>query len=248
MTFKQKVVLITGASRGIGCGLALAFGNEKAKVVVNYLTSKKEALEIVKKILGVGGEAIPIKTDISKKKDIEKMVKLVMKKFGRIDILINNAGVSLQPSSWQEISEKNWEKIFKVDLKSVFECSRAVGQIMLKQKYGKIINISSLRGYLGGPEVVAYAAAKAGVDNLTKSFAKALAPYINVNGISLGLMNIGMSRFSSEKQKRDWANKALIRKVGKIEDVINVIKFLADDSSSFITGQTIIVDGGFSLK
>ena len=234
MDFKDKVVLVTGASRGIGAGLALAFAEAGAKVVINYLKSEKEAEQLAKKIKDLGTDFFLVKADVSQRKEVEKMANLVLKKFGRIDFLINNAGIITQNSNWEEITEKDWQKTLLVNLKGVFECSRVIGKIMLKQKYGKIVNISSLRGTFGAPEAIAYAASKAGVENLTKSFAKAFLSFVNVNCLALGRINLGMGYLLKEKKDK---------RIGKIEDVVNRIFFLVSDESKYITGQTLFLDG-----
>ena len=247
--FKDKVVLITGASHGLGRKLAFEFGKEKASVVINYFQSKKEAEEVKDKLKNdYQIEAIVVRADVSKRGDVEKMLEKILNKFNSIDILINNAGIVLDPASWKEINEINWERTLAVNLKGVFECCRAVGQVMLKQKFGKIINISSLRGILGGAEVIAYAAAKAGVDNLTKSFAKALAPDVNVNGLSLRTINIGMGKLIKKNEIEPLTQKTLSKRIGEIDDVINGVFFLASDKSNYITGQTLVIDGGITLK
>ena len=248
MEFQGKTVLITGASRGIGRSLALAFGQHKAKVVVNFLKSSREADEVVQQIRKMKGTAIKVKADVSKRGDVERLVKRTLKEFNKIDILINNAGIVSDKPYWQEISEKDCEMTIVVNLKSVFECSRLVGKLMLKQKRGRIINISSLRGILGASDIVVYGAAKAGVINLTKSFAKALAPNVNVSCLCLGGMNIGMSKTAEVDKVKKGPKKTLSKRTGKVEDIVNAILFLASEKSGFITGQTLIVDGGASLR
>lgn len=247
MNFANKIVFVTGASRGIGNALAIAFAEKKAKVVVNYNSSKKEAEKTVKQITDSGGQAIKIKANVSKKKEVDKMVKQIIKKEKKIDILINNAGV-VESSSWRNLNDKDWQKVIEVNLKGVFECSRAVGLLMLSQKYGKIINISSLRGLLGAEDIIAYGAAKAGVINLTKSFAKALSPNVNVNCIALGRMNIGMSKTANKNKVKKFSKETLVKRIGNIDDIVKAVFFFASQESSFITGQTLIVDGGMSLK
>lgn len=247
MNFQNKVVLITGSGRGIGASLALAFAQSGASVIVNYFHSKKEAILVVNKIKTLGRKAIAIKADVSKRKDVEFLVNEAIRKFGRIDVLINNAGI-VESCSWENISEKDWHRTIDINLKGVFECGRIVGQQMLKQKYGKIINIVSLRGFLGAEDIMAYAAAKAGVINLTKSFAKAFAPFVNVNCLCLGPINVGMNQKNNLERNKQLTNQTLIKRLGKIEDVINGVRFLASDKSSFITGHILMVDGGANLK
>jgi 3-oxoacyl-[acyl-carrier protein] reductase len=248
MKFQNKIILITGAGKGIGRELAIFLSkNNNSRIIINYSKSKNQAVNTVKEISKLGGQAIAIRADISKRNDVLKMVNKTIKRFGRIDILINNAGI-VEANDWKNISDKEWQRVVDVNLKGTFECSRAAGQIMLRQKHGKIINISSLRGILGASDIIAYSTAKAGVINLTKSFAKALAPYVNVNCLVLGRMNIGMNRTDDKKLIKDFAGETLVKRMGSIDDIIASVDFLTSDKSSFITGQTLIVDGGASLK
>jgi 3-oxoacyl-[acyl-carrier protein] reductase len=247
ITFENKVVLITGASRGIGRQLALAFSKQGAVVVANYHNSKKEALSLEKTVKDNGGQIILEYADISKRKDVKKMSESISRRYGRIDILVNNAGVVTEPADWMSLREDGWKRTIGVNLKGVYECSRCVGKTMLNQKYGKMINISSVVSISGADYAVAYAAAKAGVDNLTKSFAKALSPYVNVNSIAFGRLNLGIN------SKRDASihcmmKDNLMQRPGQAEDAINTVFFLASDASGFITGQTLVVDGGGSLR
>jgi len=242
--FKNKVVLITGASQGIGQGLALAFAKHQAKIIVNYHKSKSKANKLTQTINQNHSQALAIKADVSKQKQVNVLIKKSLKQFKTIDILVNNACAIYQPTNWQKTSASNFNKTLAVNLTGVFNLIQAVAPIMLKQQSGKIINISSTAGILGRIQAPAYSAAKAGVINLTKAFAKELAPHINVNCIAPGPVKTG------------WHPPATIRKIqpliplkklAKIKDVVNSTLFLASDQASHITGHTLILDGGFSL-
>lgn len=246
--FKGQVILITGASHGIGKGCALKFASEGAIVIINYLKSKKAANEIVKTIeQSQKGQAIAIKADISKINQVNRMIKQTIKKFHRIDILINNAGVEYLPATWKDISPSNWNKTISTNLTGVFNCVKIVSPIMLKQKKGKIVNLSSVAGFTGSAQSPAYTASKAGVINLTQAFAKELGPYINVNSIAPGWTNTKWHQNQESKIKQIILKKTPLKRLGEIDDVVNAIEFLISEKSKFITGQTLIVDGGATL-
>lgn len=246
--FKDQVILVTGASHGIGKGCALKFASEGAIVIVNYLKSKKAANEVVKTIeQSQKGQAIAIKGDISKINQVNRMIKQIIKKFHQIDILINNAGIVYEPADWKSISSSNWEKTFATNLAGTFNCIKAVAPIMLKQKKGKILNISSTSGFFGNTYSPAYTASKAGVINLTQAFAKELAPYINVNGVAPGWTNTRWHKYKDKKYKQGIIDNTPLKRIGEIDDITNTIEFLISEKSNFITGQTLIVDGGATL-
>ena len=246
--FKDQVILVTGASHGIGKGCALKFASEGAIVIVNYLKSKKAANEVVKTIeQSQKGQAIAIKADVSKINQVNRMVKQIIKKFHRIDILINNAGIVYEPADWKNISSSNWEKTFATNLSGTFNCIKAVAPIMLKQKKGKILNISSTSGLFGNTYSPAYTASKAGVINLTQAFAKEMAPYINVNSVAPGWTNTRWHKYKDKKYKQGVIDNTPLKRIGEIDDITNTIEFLISEKSNFITGQTLIVDGGATL-
>lgn len=248
MEFQNKVVLITGASRGIGRGLALAFGKRKAKVVVNYLKSKKEAKKVTDQIKKLNGQAVAVKADVSKRKDVDKMVKKVLKEFDRIDVLINNTGVVHKPADWRKVSEANFRKTWEVNLTGTFNCIKEVAPIMLKQKSGKIVNIASLAGVNpGGARAPAYTAAKAGVINLTKAFAQELAPCINVNAVAPSWVRTDWHIRKGKRFFKMVEKVVPMKRIAEIEDIVQAVFFLVSDKANFITGQTLIIDGGVSL-
>ena len=248
MKLKDKVAIITGASRGIGRAIALLFAEEGAKVVVNYLHSKEKAEEVLSKIKEIGGEAILIQGDVSKEEDRRKMVEETIKQFERIDILVNNAGVYFR-NTLEESNEEIWEKTINNDLKAPFMLSKLVSEIMLKQKSGKIINIASIAGIKPRGKSIEYQIAKAGVIKMTKALALALAPYINVNCISPGHTMTDMTGYDKdpEKKKRTESNIPLGR-IGQPEDIAKAALFLASSDSDYITGANLVVDGGRSLN
>jgi 3-oxoacyl-[acyl-carrier protein] reductase len=248
MKLKGKVALITGAGRGIGKAIALEFAKEGSNVIINYNKSKNEAEEVKNEIEKLGSKAIAIKADVSKKDDVEKMVETILKEFKRIDILVNNAGI-ISVAPFQKLDEEEWDKIMDTNLKGVFLCSKAVSEAMIKQRSGKIINISSIYGSIfGGQYVAHYCASKAGTANLTKSLAQALAPNIQVNSISPGNIDTEMTRRAGDDFIKGVIEKTPLKRLGKPEEIAKTAVFLASSDSDFITGQNIIVDGGLSLE
>ena len=249
MELEGKVAIITGSSRGIGKAMALKFASEGAKVVVNAL-HLEGAKKVSDEIQRGGGEAIAIKADVSQKAEVQEMVERVLESFGAVHILVNNAGIS-HSSPIVEVKEEDWDLVQRVNLKGAFLCTQAVLGQMMKQKYGKIINISSLAA-LGcyNPGAAAYAAAKAGVISLTKSTAREAGPYgINVNCICPGriLTDMVFAAHGEEGGKRfieEGKKLSIMGRIGSPEDIANLALFLASDKSSFITGQIIRMDGG----
>jgi len=236
--FKDKVVLISGSSRGIGRHLAIEFGKLHAIVIVNYLKSKRKALKIVREINENGGRASAIKADVSKIKEVKTMCQRIMDNHSAIDILINNAGGVFENIDWTKHNSNSWSKTIDVNLTGVFNCIHTIAPIMISQKSGRILNISSLRSMLGATDIVAYAAAKAGANNLTKSYAKILGPNVNVNSLVLGRID----------NDNEVPTENLIGRSGNYKDVFSTVSFLTSPESDFITGQTLVVDGGASLK
>lgn len=248
MKLKNKVALITGAGKGIGKAIAIEFAKEGANIIINYNKSREGAEKVKNKIEKTGSKVIVIKADVSKKEEIEEMIEKTLNEFKRIDILVNNAGV-ISAAPLQELTEEDWDKIMDVNLKGVFLCSKAVSKIMIKQKSGKIINISSIYGSIFGAEyVMHYCASKAGVANLTKSLAQVLAPHIQVNSISPGNIDTEMTRRAGDDFIKKVIEKTPLKRLGKPEEIAKVAVFLASSDSDFITGQNIVVDGGLSLE
>lgn len=248
MKLKNKVALITGSSRGIGKAIALEFAKEGAALVINYLHSKKEAEEVASKAKELGVPAIVVKADVSNPNEVALMTKKALKEFGKIDVLVNNAGVA-NVIPLEKLSKTDWRKILDINLIGTFLCSQQVAQSMLKRKSGTIINISSIVGlnYCTSQKRMDYSASKAGVINLTKSLAKQLAPYIRVNSVAPGYTLTDFHKDMTEEKKRQVIEKIPLRRIGEPIDIARVVLFLASDSASYITGEVLVVDGGYSL-
>jgi 3-oxoacyl-[acyl-carrier protein] reductase len=247
MRLKGKVALVTGGGRGIGKAISLALAKEGAKVCVNYFHSKDASEDVVKKIKENGGEAISYRADISKLEEVNRMVEEVSKKFGRIDILTNNAGLNID-KYLMIMNEEEWNKVIDVNLKGTFNCSKAVSRIMIGQRSGNIINISSVSAISGTAGQTNYSAAKGGMISFTKSLARELAPFgIRVNALAPGLIDTEMA----EKMPKEMLDQILemtpLKRIGKPEEVAKVVTFLVSEEADYITGQVIRVDGGLAM-
>ncbi|MDD3653520.1 MAG: 3-oxoacyl-ACP reductase FabG [Desulfotomaculaceae bacterium] len=243
----RKTVIITGASRGIGKATAELFSAKGWNVLINYSASDKEAFAILRNLQLKGSEVDLYKADVSNRRKVKQMVDYCLNKYGTIDVLINNAGVSKQ-SLFSEITVDEWNEILAVNLTGVFNCCQSVLPIMLKNKYGKIINVSSIWGMVGASCEVHYSAAKAGVIGLTKALAKELGPSnIQVNCVAPGIIETDMLSKLSFKELSDLKEATPLMKLGKPEDVANCILFLASEEANFITGQVVSPNGGFVI-
>lgn len=244
MKLKDRGAIITGAARGIGKAIALILVREGARVAL--VDIEKERLETLKQeVEKKGGQAIPLSCDITKSSEVMAMVNQVYNVFGRIDILVNNAGI-IRRGTIETVTEEDWDRVMEVNLKGTFLCSKAVVEVMKKQGYGKIVNVSSIAGKMGDiTSAPGYGPSKAGVDALTKTLARQLASYgINVNGVSPHAIETEMSaQWSAERRKEIIASIPLGR-LGKPEDVAEAVLFLASDEASFITGEILDVNGG----
>ncbi|MGB3692381.1 MAG: 3-oxoacyl-[acyl-carrier-protein] reductase [Spirulinaceae cyanobacterium] len=241
----NQVALVTGASRGIGKATAFALATEGAKVVVNYARSSGAADEVVATITEAGGEAIALQADVSQESEVEALVKESKEKFGRIDILVNNAGIT-RDTLLLRMKPADWQAVIDLNLTGVFLCSRAVSKIMLKQKSGRIINITSVAGQMGNPGQANYSAAKAGVIGFTKTIAKELASRgITANAVAPGFISTDMT----EDLKAEGILKFIpLGRYGQPEEVAGMIRFLASDpAAAYITGQVFNVDGGMVM-
>jgi len=251
----DKIALVTGASKGIGRAIAIAFAKEGANVIVNYFKSEDDANDVVKEIDALGRAAIPVKADVSKIHEVEAMVRRTIDQFGRIDILVNNAGVSTM-GLLVDLTDQEWDYNMDVNAKGVFLCCRAVARHMIGQRYGKIINISSAAGKTGARFLSHYCASKFAVIGLTQSLALELAPYgINVNAVCPGYVETDMQSrelvweaklrgISPEEVKRGYLGCVPLGRLGKPEDVAKIVVFLASAQSDYMTGQAINVTGG----
>ena len=250
LDFKDKVAVVTGASRSIGRAIALALARRGCAVTVNYSKSRDEADEVVKSIKEMDGKAIAVQCDISKREEVEAMFKATIDAFGKVDILVNNAGVAFG-GSLLETTDEAWDKQMAVNLKGVFLCSQVAARYMVERNYGKIVNISSNSGFgIAMDGETSYAVSKAGVIQLTKSSAYDLGKYnINVNCVAPGAVDTVMlkgNRSDEEYEKvlEGRRNRASLGITGTPEDIANAVLFFASDESRYITGKTLLVDGG----
>jgi 3-oxoacyl-[acyl-carrier protein] reductase len=245
MKLKDKVALVTGASRGLGKAIALELAAEGARVTVNYMKSASQAEEVVKEIISRGGTAAAVQADITSLPEVEKMVDGLYEQCGRIDILVNNAGVT-RDELLLSMTPEDWELVIKTNLGGLFNCTKAVAKYMMVQKSGRIINISSVAGERGGRGQSNYAASKGGINALTRSVAMELAPKkITVNAVAPGVVETEMSSTVIRRAKDIILDSVALKRLGQPEEIAKVVAFLASDASSYITGEVIRVDGGF---
>ncbi|QFF98503.1 3-oxoacyl-[acyl-carrier-protein] reductase [Psychrobacillus glaciei] len=242
-----KSAIVTGASRGIGKDIALYLAKEGAKVAVNYSGSKEKAEAVVEEIKSLGGEAFAVQANVDHAEDVQKLISETMENFGAIDILVNNAGIT-RDNLLMRMKEQEWDDVLNTNLKGVFLCTKAVTRQMMKQRHGRIINITSIVGVSGNPGQANYVAAKAGVIGLTKSTALELASRnITVNSVAPGFITTDMTDALSEEVKTQMLNQIPLAKFGNPEDIAKAVAFLASDDANYITGQTLHVNGGMYM-
>lgn len=243
----DTAAIVTGSSRGIGKAIALALARAGADLAVTYNLRAADAEGVAEEIRSLGHNAITVQLEVSKRESIRKMVSEALNAFGHIDVLVNNAGV-LQQKPFQTISDQDWDAIIDTNLKGTFICSQEVLPLMQRQGHGRIINMASSGGQLGGPLAVHYSASKAGVICLTKSLARIGAPDVLVNCISPGLIDTDMTLAEIHSENgREKIRQIPLQRPGLAEEVADVAVFLAGKHSSYITGQTINVNGGLYL-
>ncbi|MBE9070942.1 3-oxoacyl-[acyl-carrier-protein] reductase [Leptolyngbya cf. ectocarpi LEGE 11479] len=243
---QDQVAIITGSSRGIGKAAALALAAEGASVVVNYARSSTAADEVVAEITGAGGSAIALQADVSQEDQVDALVKATKDQFGRIDVLVNNAGIT-RDTLLLRMKPADWQAVIDLNLTGVFLCTRAVAKIMLKQRSGRIINISSVAGLMGNPGQANYSAAKAGVIGFTKTVAKEMAGRsVTVNAVAPGFIETDMT---NELPNTEEILKYIpLGRYGQVSEVAGLIRFLASDpAAAYITGQVMNVDGGMVM-
>ncbi|MCR8983731.1 3-oxoacyl-[acyl-carrier-protein] reductase [Brevibacillus laterosporus] len=242
-----KVALITGASRGIGRAIALKYAEAGANIIVNYSGNAAKAQETVAEIEKLGREAIMIRANVGNTEEAENMVKEALERFGKIDILVNNAGIT-RDNLLMRMKESEWDEVINVNLKGVFNMTKALTRPMMKQRSGSIINITSVVGVLGNAGQANYVAAKAGVIGLTKTTARELASRnIKVNAIAPGFVDTDMTDVLPEDVKSGILAQIPFNRLGSADEISSVALFLASDASSYMTGQTLHVDGGMYM-
>jgi 3-oxoacyl-[acyl-carrier protein] reductase len=247
MHLDGQVAIVTGASRGIGRAVAIALAKVGAKVVINYAGNAEAAEEVRKTIISGGGQAITFQANVADNNAVDALVKAAIDTYGKIDILVNNAGIT-KDALLMRMKDEDWDAVINTNLKGIFYCTKAVSKVMMKQRSGKIINMTSVVGIMGNAGQANYAAAKAGVIGFTKSMAKELASRgINVNAIAPGFIATDMTNALSDQVKSDLAAKVPLNRLGTPEDVAAAVVFLATDSAKYITGQTLNVDGGMVM-
>lgn len=245
--FENKIVLVTGAGRGIGASIAKRFASEGAEVIVNYSGNDEAAQKTVDEITATGGQAQKYKCSVNDSESVKVMIDEIIKEFGRIDILVNNAGIT-KDGLMLRMTDEDFDRVIDVNLKGTFNCTKYVSKYMLKQKSGKIINISSVVGLSGNAGQVNYSASKAGIIGITKSAAKELSSRgITVNAVAPGYVDTDMTKVLSDNIRNEILKNIPLQRMGNVEDISNCVAFLASEDASYITGQVISVDGMVSI-
>lgn len=244
---KEKVALVTGAGRGIGKAIALKLAEYGADVIINYNGSKEAAETIAEQITAMGRNAITIKANVAVKEECEQMFQEIKETFGKIDILVNNAGIT-RDNLAMRMSEEDFDQVVDINLKGAFFCMQQATTMMMKKRYGKIINISSISGVRGNPGQINYCATKAGLIGMTKSLAKEVASRnITVNAVAPGFIYSDMTEVLSDQVKEAALSQIPLKRMGQPEEIAETVAFLASNRASYITGQTILVDGGMGI-
>ena len=247
MENEKKVALVTGASRGIGRAIALALSGKGYDLVINYAGAPTEAEEVKAAIEAAGGRAMIVHCDVSRAEDVAAMFDEIKKEFGRLDVLVNNAGIT-RDSLLVRLKEENWDAVIDTDMKSVFLTIKAAAPMMMKQRQGAIVNIASVVGITGNAGQINYSAAKAGVIGMTKTAAKELASRgVRVNAVAPGFIATAMTAVLPEKVKEDMIHSIPLGRMGQAEDVAHAVCFLVSDEAAYITGQVLTVEGGMVM-
>ena len=241
----NKVVVVTGGSRGIGAQIVKTLANENYKVILNYNNSKEQAEKIQQELLEQGKEIEIIKADVSKREETEKLIQFAINKFNKIDVLINNAGIS-QEGLFTDVTEEEWQKIINTNLNSVFYCNQQALKYMIQEQQGCIINISSIWGETGASCEVAYSTTKAAINGMTKALAKEVGPSnIRVNAIAPGIIDTDMNKNLTIEERKQIKEQIPLNKIGKAIDIAKCVKWLVEDE--YTTGQIISINGGWYI-
>jgi len=249
MTFAGRVVLVTGAARGIGRAIAAAFAGEKASVVLNDVGPQDRLQAVAGELSAATAcRVIVIAADVKRYDEVQEMVRRVGREFGRLDVLVNNAGI-IRRGSIETVTEQDWDDVIGVNLKGAFNCCKAAADIMIRQRYGKMINVSSVAAKTGDiTSAPGYGPSKAGMDALTKTLARQLAHYgINVNGVAPHAIETDMSAEWPPEKRKAIIEAIPLKRLGKPEDVAEAVLFLASEKAAFITGEILDVNGGFIM-
>jgi 2-deoxy-D-gluconate 3-dehydrogenase len=245
----DKIAIVTGASKGLGHGVALALANAGAHVVVTS-RSLERAEPVAAEIRAMGRQALPLDLEVRSLESIDAMVASTTERFGRIDVLVNNAGINI-PEPALEVTEEHWDRLMDINLKGLFFCAQKVGQVMVSQGQGKIINIGSQMGFVGGKLRAAYCSSKGGVVQLTKVLAIEWARHgVNVNGVAPTFIETPLTAamFEDKDFYQEVVNNILFGRVGEVEDILGAVVFLSSPAADLITGHTLLVDGGWTIR
>ena len=247
MHFADHVAVVTGASRGIGRAIALRLAAGGARVVVNYHSSQAAADQVVEQIKAAGGQAIAVQADVSHPDQAQALIDAAQKAFGRVDILVNNAGTT-RDTLIMRMSEEDWDQVIDTNLKGAFNCIKAVSRTMMRQRSGRIVNVTSVSGLYGNAGQANYAAAKAGLIGLTKTVAKELGPRgITCNAVAPGYVPTDLTASLPPDLVDVAIHRTILGRAGTAEDMAAAVAFLASGDASFVTGQILTVDGGLSM-
>ena len=247
MYFSERVAIVTGGGRGIGRAIALKLAEAGATVIINDVGDSEPAEGVAEEIRKMGRESLVVLADVSQSTEVASLVSNTVEKYGKIDILVNNAGIT-RDQLIVRMSDDEWDKVLGINLKGVFVCSKAVLRPMMKQRWGRIISISSIVGLIGNPGQANYASAKAGIIGLTRTIAKEVASRgITANAIAPGFIDTPMTQQLPEERKQELMNQVPLGFLGTPRDVAEVVAFLASEEARYITGQVVTVDGGISL-
>lgn len=248
MTFEGRVALVTGAGRGIGKAIAIAFAREKAHVVINDISPRDELEKVAGEISGMGVQSMAIQADVSQLDQVQDMIDQTERTFQRLDILVNNAGI-IRRGTIETVTEDDWDDVIRINVKGTFNCCKGVVPIMKRQRAGKIVNVSSVAGKTGDiTSAPGYGPSKAAIDALTKTLARELAQFrINVNAVAPHAIETEMSAQWSEEKRTSIIEAIPLKRLGTPEDVAHAVLFLASDKANFITGEILDVNGGFLM-